>query len=194
ELGIALIPEDRHASAWQARCSFRVPLDRVRPTLRAFPLTRPVLAHLAVAFAGHYLRPLLLDDLGLVAAIDWLANSFSQRTGVLCEVRADEELELEEPYATAVFRILQESLANVGKHAKASRVEVKLERSSDAVYLQVQDNGIGFDLKSPRKPNSLGLMGLHERAHLLKGSLTMSSEPGQGTRIEVRIPVQGGPK
>ncbi|UUZ76094.1 PAS domain-containing sensor histidine kinase [Polaromonas sp. P1(28)-13] len=135
------------------------------------------------------LRPLLLDDLGLVPAIEWLVQTFTQRTGVACTLSADEEVELHEPYATAVFRIVQESLANVAKHAQASQAEVKIERTPDAVMLRVRDNGLGFSLAAPRKPNSLGLMGLRERAHLLKGRIDIDSQPGQGTCIDVRIPV-----
>lgn len=135
------------------------------------------------------LRPLLLDDLGLVPAIEWLVHNFSQRTGVVCTLSADEELELQEPYATAVFRIVQESLANVAKHAQASQVEVKINRTPDAVMLRVRDNGRGFAVTAPRKPHSLGLMGLRERAQLLKGTIDIDSQLGQGTRIDVRIPV-----
>jgi len=135
------------------------------------------------------LRPLLLDDLGLAPAIEWLANSFTQRTGVACEVDVDEELELQEPYATAVFRIVQESLANVAKHAQASEVSVLVARTPRAVVLEVSDNGRGFSTDAPRKRHSLGLMGLRERAQLLKGTASIESEPGKGTRVQVRIPV-----
>jgi PAS domain S-box-containing protein len=136
------------------------------------------------------LRPLLLDDLGLAPAIDWLAHTFTQRTGVPCHVSVDEDLELEEPYATAVFRIVQESLANVGKHARASEASVVIARTANAVTLEVRDNGQGFSTVAPRKPHSLGLMGLRERAHLLKGTVVLDSLPGKGTRVQVLIPVQ----
>jgi PAS domain S-box-containing protein len=137
------------------------------------------------------LRPLLLDDLGLAPAIEWLAHSFTQRTGVPCDVSVDEDLELQEPYATAVFRIVQESLANVGKHARATEAGVVIARTGHSVNLEVRDNGQGFSTEAPRKPHSLGLMGLRERAHLLKGDVEIDSRPGKGTRVQVRIPVQG---
>jgi len=137
------------------------------------------------------LRPLLLDDLGLMPAIDWLVSTFSQRSGVATKLKADEDLELQEPYATAVFRIVQESLANVAKHAGATEVTVSLEQLDSTITLSVQDNGQGFATSAPRKPHSLGLMGLRERAQLLKGSFRIESAPGQGTRVEVRIPVEG---
>lgn len=139
------------------------------------------------------LRPLVLDDLGLGAAIDWLVQSFSQRTGVACVLDLDEELELPEPYATAIFRIVQESLANVGKHAGAKQVTVRVARDGDDMLLSVQDDGAGFRMTDPRKPQSLGLVGLRERALLLKGKVTITSEPGQGTLVEARIPIQEAP-
>lgn len=136
------------------------------------------------------LRPMLLDDLGLMPAIEWLVDSFTQRSGVACELSLDEglKLALQEPYATALFRIVQESLANVLKHAGASQVQVVLSRVPDGVRLRVQDNGCGFSTAAPRKRQSLGLMGLHERAQLLGGRVRLQSAPGQGTRVEVCIP------
>jgi PAS domain S-box-containing protein len=135
------------------------------------------------------LRPLLLDDLGLVPAIQWLTHNFTQRHGVACKLSQDEEVELAEPYATAVFRIVQESLVNVAKHASASQVDVRIARTDAAVILEVSDDGAGFVPDAPRKPGSLGLMGLRERARLLQGTVDIDTAPGQGTRIRVSIPV-----
>ena len=134
------------------------------------------------------LRPLVLDDLGLVPAIEWVAQNFTQRTGVPCALDLDESLELEEPFATGVFRIVQESLANVGKHARASRVRVAMHRSDGHLVVSVQDDGVGFRPADPRKPQSLGLVGLRERAHLMHGEVRIDSSPGAGTRVEARIP------
>jgi len=135
------------------------------------------------------LRPLLLDDLGLVPAVEWLVSKFSQRCGVVCALAVDDALELREPYATAVFRIIQESLANVAKHAGASEVAVTIEKLGEVVTLAVRDNGCGFSPAVPRKPQALGLMGLRERAQLLKGKIVIESAPGQGTCIQVSIPL-----
>jgi PAS domain S-box-containing protein len=135
------------------------------------------------------LRPLVLDDLGLVPAIEWVAQSFTQRTGVPCELRLDESLELPEPFATGVFRIVQESLANVAKHAQATQAVVELQPRGEMLMLRVQDNGVGFRTTDPRKPQSLGLVGLRERAHLLRGQVRVESSPGAGTRVEARIPI-----
>jgi PAS domain S-box-containing protein len=133
------------------------------------------------------LRPLVLDDLGLAAAAEWLAQNFTQRTGVHCELAMAAQLELQEPYATAVFRVLQESLTNIAKHANATQVEVTLAPEDPHVVLTVHDNGQGFDPAAPRKAGSFGLMGLRERAELLGGEVTVESTPGKGTRVELRL-------
>jgi PAS domain S-box-containing protein len=136
------------------------------------------------------LRPLMLDDLGLGPAVEWLAHSFTQRTGIPCQLSVDDEVDLPEPYATAVFRIVQESLVNVAKHAQATQAQVRIDRLPDGVTLSVSDNGRGFATDAPRKPQSLGLMGLRERAQLLQGNIAITSVPGKGSRIEVSIPIQ----
>jgi PAS domain S-box-containing protein len=136
------------------------------------------------------LRPPVLDDLGLPAGVEWLADNFTQRHGVRCELEIDEELQLQEPHATGLFRIAQEALVNVGKHARAGRVQLRLRRERAEIVLAVQDDGVGFQPADPRKPQSLGLVGLRERAQLLRGTLSVASEPGKGTRAEVRVPVE----
>jgi PAS domain S-box-containing protein len=139
------------------------------------------------------LRPLILDDLGLVPAAEWLVQEFTQRTGIPCElVVGAPDLELEDPQATAVFRILQESLTNVARHAMAQRVEVALGRSDGAVTLNVRDNGRGFNLDHPRRPNAFGLMGVRERVSLLGGEVRIQSQPGRGTVLHVQIPLEEG--
>ena len=135
------------------------------------------------------LRPLMLDDLGLVPAVEWLAETFAERTGIPCELAVDgADLDLPSAQATAVFRIVQESLANVGKHARASRVKVAIERNGSDLALSIRDDGAGFSPQAPRKPNSYGLLGLRERASLLGGEVTITSAPGKGTHVEVRLP------
>ena len=136
------------------------------------------------------LRPLMLDDLGLVPAVEWLAETFTQRNGIPCELAVNEpQLELPGAHATAVFRIVQESLNNVAKHAGASRVEVTIEHSGSELTLSIRDDGSGFSPQDPRKPASYGLLGLRERASLLGGEASITSAPGQGTRVDVRLPV-----
>ncbi|HXX83647.1 MAG TPA: MASE4 domain-containing protein [Casimicrobiaceae bacterium] len=137
------------------------------------------------------LRPLMLDDLGLVPAAQWLVENFRERHGVECEIAVTPpDLELADPHATAVFRIIQESLANVARHAEAKRVEVDLSCGDCQIRLRVRDDGRGFDPTDPRKPNSFGLVGLRERAHLVDGEIRIDSAPGRGTSIEVRIPFE----
>ncbi len=148
------------------------------------------------------LRPLVLDDLGLVPAIEWVVQNFSQRHGVPCHLDIDESLHLDEPYATAVFRIVQESLVNVAKHARATQAWVRVAREEgqcpapggsgrrvDCIVLQVRDDGAGFDAGAARKPQSLGLIGLRERAQLLEGQVRITSALGAGTTVEARLPV-----
>jgi signal transduction histidine kinase len=135
------------------------------------------------------LRPLALDDLGLIPAIEALVHDFERRTGVQCELAlGDPDLALPGPHATAVFRIVQESLTNVVKHAKASAVEVIISTESDAITVTVRDDGVGFSTSKPRKPQSYGLLGVRERAYLLGGQTRIVSAPGSGTEIEVRLP------
>jgi PAS domain S-box-containing protein len=137
------------------------------------------------------LRPLMLDDLGLTAAAEWLAQNFTRRTGIACELVIGEgDLDLPDPYATAVFRVLQESLTNVAKHAEATQVEATLTRDAAGVVLTVGDNGRGFGEDDAKRPGSYGLIGLKERALLLDGTVAVESLPGKGTRIELRIPVK----
>lgn len=136
------------------------------------------------------LRPLVLDDLGLVAAADWLVQNFRQRHRIECKLIVEPpDLDLAEPQATAVFRIMQESLTNIGRHAHASRATLSLKRDGNHVLLIVQDNGVGFDLSTPRKLNSFGLSGLRERAYLVAGEVSIESAPGLGTSITVCIPL-----
>ncbi len=134
------------------------------------------------------LRPLVLDDLGLAEALEWLVSNFMQRHDIPCRLSVPEGIDLQEPYATAVFRIIQESLTNVAKHAEATQVMVNLYRLPDAIALSVEDNGKGFVASQPRKGHSLGLLGVRERARLLGGHATITSTPGEGTRLEVHIP------
>ena len=135
------------------------------------------------------LRPLVLDDLGLVPAIEWLVQNFIKRHGIACTLEVDDTLELPEPWATGVFRIVQESLANVAKHAGAAWAKVHIELLDDELLLGVEDDGCGFAVDAPRVPGALGLTGLRERAQLLHGTVNIDSAPGKGTRIRARIPI-----
>ncbi|WP_423369297.1 MASE4 domain-containing protein [Burkholderia sp. LMG 32019] len=140
------------------------------------------------------LRPLMLDDLGFAAAMQWLVEDFRHRHGIACSLHVEPpELQLDEPYATAVFRIAQEALANVARHAAASHANVELVRASHAIELTIRDDGAGFDPGVPRKSGSFGLVGLRERAYLVGGTLRIATTLGEGTTVEVEIPLQPTP-
>ncbi len=133
------------------------------------------------------LRPLVLD-LGLVSAMEWLANDVSRRTGIRCHLQlTHEDVRLSDAQATGLFRIVQESLTNVIRHAQANRVDISLEHAKGLLRLEVRDNGIGFE--PDRVPGkTFGLLGMQERAAMLGGELTVTSHPGTGTSVMVTIP------
>lgn len=139
------------------------------------------------------LRPSHLDDLGLPAALRWYGNEIEERTDLKVEFHLDGDPQpIEPPMNTALFRVAQEALTNVIKHAQASKVVLHLSYLPEAVSLQVIDDGRGFDKNSltARGRESWGLLGMEERANLLGGELAMESSVGQGTCIRVKIPYQ----
>ncbi len=140
------------------------------------------------------LRPSLLDNLGLAAALQSYVDDFARVSGIDCEALVDGEVDAAGPMqAIAVFRIVQESLNNIGKYAKAKHVIVQLSREGDALSLQVIDNGIGIDQDAISKPKSHGLLGMRERALLLGGSLQVGrGVNGVGTCIDALIPLKDG--
>lgn len=136
------------------------------------------------------LRPRTLDDLGLGAAMEWQAQEFESRTGIPCVVVfPKEQLVLDSERSTAIFRVFQESLTNVARHAKATRVDARLEEVGDQLILVVHDNGKGFDAKQAGARRSLGLVGMQERALLLNGDFRIDGAPGVGTTMTLRIPL-----
>lgn len=135
------------------------------------------------------LRPSALDDLGLAAAVEAEAELFEQRTGIECEVSFGEEVELDNVCATAIYRIVQEGLTNVARHADATRVELRLRHRSPDVVLEVRDDGRGITEDERDDPSSLGLLGIRERADLLGGTVHIEGIAGRGTILRVRIPL-----
>jgi PAS domain S-box-containing protein len=135
------------------------------------------------------LRPGILDDLGLVAAVEWAAEEFQARTGTKCELSLPGvDIALDPERATALFRILQETLTNVARHTNAARVDVRLAQENGNLILEVHDNGQGIGEEHLSESRSLGILGMRERALLLGGELTISGAPGKGTTVRVRIP------
>ena len=137
------------------------------------------------------LRPAVLDALGLEAAAEWLVEELGRRTGL--EVRLSADLggrEVDRDRAVALYRILQEALTNVARHAEARRVQVQLGAEGDEVVLVVRDDGRGLPAEGSLPPSRLGLVGMRERAHAFGGFTAVASQPGQGTRIEARLPLE----
>jgi PAS domain S-box-containing protein len=139
------------------------------------------------------LRPLMLDDLGLTDAVHWLVDEFSGHSGVRCELEVDGEDAfgaLDPKVAIAVYRALQESLTNVAKHAKATRVRVALRAGAGEVLFEVEDDGCGIDMSDLGKPRSLGLKGMRERVTYLGGKLEVARGTPRGTRVRARVPLR----
>jgi signal transduction histidine kinase len=144
------------------------------------------------------LRPAVLDDLGLIPALHSYMKSFTKETGIRVSLTAFSGLEqLNSVKRTVLFRIAQEALINVVRHAHASRVDVHIEKRHDDVVLRIKDNGKSFDLQRVWKvgvSKRLGLLGMRERAEMVGGTFKIESEPGQGTTIHAQIPFINGLK
>src|SRR6202790_573594 len=140
------------------------------------------------------LRPPLLDDLGLVSALRWYLDQQAQRAGLRVEFFADPALErVDAAIETACFRVAQEALTNVVRHARAETVNVELDRTPETLHLVVRDDGIGFDVVRAQQSASLGLLGMRERVTLLGGELDCKSAPGRGTEVHAFFPVRFRP-
>lgn len=134
------------------------------------------------------LRPGILDDLGLVATVEWAGEDFEARTGTTCRLNLPQDgIAVDPDRATAIFRILQETLTNVARHAGASEVEVRLAKEDGDLTLEVHDNGKGIPENKLSSRESLGILGMRERAMLLGRELTIIGPPGKGTTVRVRI-------
>lgn len=154
----------------------------------------------AVRRVAADLRPVMLDDLGLAAAVEWLTEEYDKRTGI--DIRLEMDIEhgqcdcpsgicnLDAGTATAVFRIVQECLTNIARHAQAEHVLVSLKCQGDKLMLVVSDDGKGMPVAGERRHNSYGIIGMRERAHNLGGTFSLSSVPWEGTRVEVVMPIK----
>ncbi len=140
------------------------------------------------------LRPVILDDLGLVASLERYVKGFAAATGLHAEFYAHglEGVRLPAALETSLYRMIQEALTNVAKHAKARNVSVLMRRQGTGVSLIVEDDGQGFDVTAGkgRPGGGVGLLGMEERAFLLGGTLTIESAPGAGTTIVVEVPLE----
>ena len=136
------------------------------------------------------LRPSILDDLGIAAAISWQSNEFSNRTDIPCKVSIiPEDMTMPDEIGTQVFRIVQEAFTNIMRHAEASNVVISLIEKESKWRLRIKDNGKGFSEEDLEMSNSFGLIGMEERAHLCGGTCTIKGVPRKGTEIVVEIPI-----
>jgi len=148
----------------------------------------------AVLKISTELRPMILDALGLGPAVEWQVQDFQARTEIACAVTVPEQdVTLDRTRSTAMFRILQESLTNVLRHAQATRVEVFLELVAGQLILRIHDNGCGISPAALSSDRSIGLVGMRERALLLAGAFDIRSHPRTGTTVEVRFPLSSPP-
>lgn len=189
ELGQNLLALRLDVASLHARTGGRHPLLRER--------TAAALEHIDITMKSirsimNNLRPPVLD-LGLQAAIEWQVGQFERRHGIPCELSMnDEGMHVADAQATAVFRILQESLNNIGRHACATQVRVEVRIDEDRLKMSVQDNGVGMYPSDRRKVHRFGLIGMQERVTMLGGQLSIDSEPGRGTILRMSIPMHAG--
>ena len=190
-----------HDEAGQLLASVHLALEEVArelpaPAAERFRAVRPLLDVIEEQLRrlSHELRPTVLDDLGLVPALEFLAGGVSKRAGIAVTVEGSTGGRLRPGIETALYRIAQEALTNVTKHARATCASIRLGRQGELLRCSVRDDGIGFDLPSlqaRRGAQGLGLIGIRERVGALGGSLEISSAPGQGTDLAITIPLDG---
>ncbi|HVG01730.1 MAG TPA: CHASE3 domain-containing protein [Nitrospira sp.] len=163
-------------------------LERIQGTMHQLDGTIQSVRAIATA-----LRPSVLDELGLAAALDWQTRDFEKRTGICCEWSMPAvPIPVGPDQATAIFRIYQEILTNVVRHAQASTIQIHLDVSGGWLILEVSDNGRGIPASTLAHNNSLGLLGMRERATQWGGNLSIQGSDGKGTTVTVRLPVLGG--
>lgn len=137
------------------------------------------------------LRPEMLDDMGLIAAVGWQAKDFQKRTGIRCRPKLPPEgTKLDLDISTTAFRIFQEILTNVARHSRATRVDIELTVTEELLKLEVADNGVGIASSDLNGRKSLGLLGMRERALLFGGEVGITGTPGHGTSVSVQIPIR----
>ena len=190
------IARELHDELGQALTALRIDLGWLRD--KCGQLAPPLVDRTEAAYAlvvrtiaalrriSEGLRPGMLDVLGLAAAIEHHVSQFQERTGIACTLTMNrEEFELSEPLATAIFRVVQESLTNVARHAQAQRVAVRID-DNDEIRVSIEDDGCGFVTSSAKK--TFGLLGMQERVKILGGRIDIASQPGHGTLISACLP------
>jgi signal transduction histidine kinase len=195
------IARELHDEVGQGLMAIRVELAVAQNTIAAAGVDAHILEDVRSITEGalstirdlsHRLHPSLLDDLGLVEAIEWYLREFGRRYHIRMEVaKVNMADRLAAEIETSVYRIVQEALTNVAKHARATTCRLTLQRLANTVLVTLEDNGVGFDPQSgDRNDRSLGLIGIRERATQLRGTVRIESTPGKGTRLTVELPAR----
>jgi signal transduction histidine kinase len=170
-------------------------LQKSRHTPDAEPMVERIMRTIdstvtAVQRISSELRPSVLDDLGLFAAVESEARLFEERSGIECELSVPDELpDVNEHSATAIYRIVQEALTNVARHSNAGRVEIRVRERADELFVEIRDDGRGIASADVSDPASLGLAGIRERADMLGGTAVIEGVPGLGTIVSIRMPI-----
>ena len=160
-------------------------VDKITPMLKSIDTAIQGMRNISTQ-----LRPAILDDLGLIPAIEWQAREFQARTGIRSRVSLlSQAVQLGPEATTALFRILQAALTNVALHSKARRVDIRVTRRKNLLWLRVSDNGQGIVQEQIAHPQSLGLLGMKERAVLLGGEFSVTGIPGKGTTVLIKVPL-----
>jgi len=193
------IARELHDELGQRLTALKMELASLQPNLRARAGGERIGAMLemldetvaSVRRISADLRPLMLDDLGVNVAIEWLASDAARRTGVKIAVQLDEaDPPLGDRATIALYRMVQEALTNVARHARATRVRIRIRQTGDTLVLTVHDNGVGFSEQAMQKEGSFGLLGIRERAYMLGGEMEVDNPPGGGGRVTVRLPLR----
>jgi len=189
ELGQALtaLKMDVHWLGLRLATDHQVLLDKIKSMSALIDTTVQ-----AVRRISSELRPGLLDDLGLTAAIEWQAHEFCRRAGLQCEIKSEpEDIILDQTRSIALFRIFQEALTNIARHAQATRVEIRLKKNTHCLEMEVRDNGLGIADEQLAASGSFGILGIRERVYSLGGELRISGLDEQGTTVHVILPLPG---
>jgi signal transduction histidine kinase len=194
----AHIARELHDDLGQLLATLRVDMSLLMQQPVADDATRELLAGMdarllsaitSLRRIASNLRPHALDEGGLYFALQSLRHEFEGRNGTRCELVArEDELVLNDRYSTAIFRIVQESLTNISRHAHARNVRIVLRRQRGTLYLTIEDDGRGIAQADMEKPSSFGLLGMHERVWAIRGDISIKGSP-RGTRIEIRLPL-----
>jgi PAS domain S-box-containing protein len=180
--------------AWLAKHLAEVPEAAAKPAFAEKLNAMSTMLDSTIEFVRQIttqLRPGVLDILGFAAAIEWQAREFEQRTGIVCEVHSPEsDIAVDADRSTALFRIFQEILTNIARHAQATKIAVRMTEAANSFVLEVHDNGRGISDTEIADPKSLGLLGMRERALVFGGQVSFKSVPNEGTTVTVWVPLE----